>query len=152
MKLKNSISLIVHVFYVERMIDKILKVHLAKEVLLQSDGASVVDALLFAIPVPIKHLKMSTHEYEHSFPSFIELRNPTLSKLAKKHVLKILGTTSNSETMRRIKDPNLLLYLMGVLDNLSMKTLCSALRSGNYGNKLPGNIIAALELVKLVLS
>lgn len=127
-------------------------IQLMKPVLLQSDEADSVDSLLLAVPVSVKTLKSPEVEFEHSFPGPYELKDPKLAQLAKKHALKILGRTTNHETIQRLRDPNLFIYLSDILDDLSLVALGSALASSHNTNKLPGNVIAALDLVRMVLT
>lgn len=138
---------------IELYLQKLSKVQLNKEVLLQSDDTKVVDVLLLASPLPISELKNIKAEldFEHSFLTPYELSNPINVKAARKHLLNILGTSNSDVTTRRLRDPHLLHYLRyncKLIDELSFRALCKALVDSSTGGTLPFQVVNVLQLVK----
>jgi hypothetical protein len=135
---------------------QLAQVQLSGEVLLQSKQSSVVDALLLAVPAPIQALtSTSTPDFEHSFPSPLELNDNRLQAIARKHVLKILGSSAANQAhtiINRLRDPHLLVYLSNILDESSHAALCKALIAADTSHRLPGNVVAALDLVRMLLT
>ena len=132
------------------------KVLLAGAVLLQSDEAFAVDPLLLAVPLPIVQLQFKSTEdvslranrkggpspatvgdsgleFEHSFPSSIEMASDaSLAAKSRVHLTRTLQKLG-PETKARFRDPHLLLYLKGLLDPRAFSAVCRYwLGQGNY--------------------
>lgn len=134
------------------LIEKISKVHLSGSVLIQSQESQELDSVITAIPIAISTLQANdTPKFEHSFPTINELSNIETARQAKKHILKILGSSSSEETRNRLRDPHLLVYLENLMDDKTLEVLAHLLMDSD-NKKLPGYIVASLDILKMALT
>ena len=135
-----------------------------------------IDPYLLAVPMPIVALGMGSAtprkpkgivtaktassppwrppalgiDFEHSFPSVFELRNPTELKRADKHVLQVLGGATRPAMVARMRDLQLLLHFSKLLDADTLRALCESL--AKPCERLPPAVLMAMEMAKLSMS
>ena len=158
--------------------DKVVeKIALSSPVLVSNgEEALEIDPYLLAVPMPIVALGMGSAaprkpkgivtaktassppwrppalgiDFEHSFPSVFELRNPTELKRAGKHVLQVLGGATRPAMVARMRDVQLLLHFSKLLDPDTLRALCESL--AKPCERLPPAVLMAMEMAKLSMS
>lgn len=90
--------------------------------------------------------------FEHSFPSAIELQNSDspIAKKASRHVLQVLADAAQPKMVARLRDVQLLLHLSKMLDEDTMRALCTVLATP--ATALPQGVLTAMEMLKLSLA
>ncbi|KAJ1412671.1 hypothetical protein B484DRAFT_455277 [Ochromonadaceae sp. CCMP2298] len=136
-----------------------------------------VDALLLAVPLPIKPAQPSVSgigssdarggtsgsiggavpELQHVFPTLAELQEGQAAALAKQYLLKLLkkvraGAALPKDVLVRLLDPHLLLFLGSVVDAAVFRALCGHLSGERTAQALPMEVVVALEMVRGSLS
>ncbi len=150
-------------------------VSLNGSVLLRGEEASVVDAHMFAVSVPVESVSfdekycVSTDNPFYSslgparFPTTTDMYKDSVASIAKNVLVRLVRDVSVSapkgprsrslsvELGNRLRDPHLLLYLSSLLGDRDMRLLCTALtRRGPV--ILPNSLVMSLEQVALSLS
>ena len=157
----------------KKIIELLTNISLKSNVLLKSLEVTKIDPILLAVPLPITILKTDNKEnneniieYEHSFPTINELKhsnnenkheNIHMNKILKKHIIKILSTINNKETLKRLLDPHLLYYLMNIIDDLSLDLLYQEIfklnsNNNNNNNRISHQVTSILDVVKMAIT
>ncbi len=88
-------------------------------------------------------------EYEHVFPTTAELHSDvTQSKLARKHIGRILKTGINKDIKGKMRDPHLLLYMGEQLDEKMLDLLCKYVGDRGAGRP-PAKLSMSLDMLKM---
>lgn len=142
------------------------KLQLNGEVLVQSEQVSILDPVLFAVPVPLGRAapravgprrpgtrkKLEIPALDHSFPSDAELRALGSEDKLRQYLFKVLSRLSKKGWSKsQLLDFHLLLRLADLLDADSMQLLGDSLRDEDLA-ALPKQLHVALDMAKLALS
>lgn len=138
------------------------EIQLAGNVLLKNEETDKIDSYLFAVPIAISALNNNNNKtnspiFDHTFPTPSELNNNTINSISKTFLTKLLkkvkfNTPLAEDTVNRLRDVHLLLFLGSLIDKNSLEILLDSLSiNSNNNNKeiiLPSSLAMVLNLVK----